>query len=76
MDARKCLEIAKGWLEVARDEDDMAMEGRQLAFAKAWLEAGSALDDLELSLLWREEDERRMAKENKDVDGPAEGEDG
>lgn len=74
MDARKCLEIAKGWLEQARGANEVDRD-YYMARGRSWLEAGQACFELESSLRWQEEDEKQLASE-QDVDGPAEGEDG
>ena len=75
MDARKCLEIAKGWLEQAAEADDQEDVARYLDMGKRWLTAGQACFELESCMRWREEDERRLASD-QEIDGPAEGEDG
>lgn len=67
MDARKCLEIAKGWLEQAEEADDQEDAARYLDLGKRWLEVGGRLESLEAMVNWGKKDH---------VDGPAEGEDG
>ena len=58
MDAKNCLESAKGWLEQAEEADDLAVGERYLGVAKAWLEVGSRLESLGY-----------LVSAQKDVDG-------